>query len=97
MPNNITPIIESNNFIVLDKYTNIVISSESYQTEAELEKELINDLINQGYEYRKDIDSTESMLNNLRTQIENLNKTTFQTMNGCVFVVNILIKQMILL
>lgn len=77
MPNNITPIIESNNFIVLDKYTNIVNSSESYQTEAELEKELINDLINQGYEYRKDIDSTESMLNNLRTQIENLNKTTF--------------------
>jgi len=77
MPNNITPIIESNNFIVLDKYTNIVNSSESYQTEAELEKELINDLINQGYEYRKNIDSTESMLNNLRTQIENLNKTTF--------------------
>ena len=77
MPNNITPIIESNNFIVLDKYTNIINSSESYQTEAELEKELINDLINQGYEYRKDIDSTESMLNNLRTQIENLNKTTF--------------------
>ena len=77
MSNNITPIIESNNFIVLDKYTNIINSSESYQTEAELEKELINDLINQGYEYRKDIDSTESMLNNLRTQIENLNKTTF--------------------
>ena len=77
MPNNITPIIESNNFIVLDKYTNIINSSESYQTEAELEKELINDLKNQGYEYRKDIDSTESMLNNLKTQIENLNKTTF--------------------
>lgn len=72
-----TPIIESNNFIVLDKYTNIVETSDSYQTEAELEKELISDLINQGYEYRKDINSTESMLNNIRVQLEELNKTSF--------------------
>lgn len=72
-----TPIIESNNFIVLDKYTYIVETSDSYQTEAELEKELISDLINQGYEYRKDINSTESMLNNIRVQLEELNKTSF--------------------
>lgn len=77
MNNATTPIIESNNFIVLDKYTNIVETSDSYQTEAELEKELISDLINQGYEYRKDINSTESMLNNIRVQLENLNKTSF--------------------
>lgn len=77
MNNATTPIIESNNFIVLDKYTNIVETSDSYQTEAELEKELISDLINQGYEYRKDINSTESMLNNIRVQLEALNKTSF--------------------
>lgn len=77
MNNATTPIIESNNFIVLDKYTNIVETSDSYQTEAELEKELISDLINQGYEYRKDINSTESMLNNIRVQLEDLNKTSF--------------------
>lgn len=77
MNNTTTPIIESNNFIVLDKYTNIVETSDSYQTETELEKELIADLINQGYEYRKDINSTESMLNNIRVQLEELNKTSF--------------------
>lgn len=77
MNNATTPIIESNNFIVLDKYTNIVETSDSYQTEAELEKELINDLSNQGYEYRKDITSTESMLDNIKVQLENLNKTSF--------------------
>lgn len=77
MSNTTTPIIESNNFIVLDKYTNIVETSDSYQTEAELEKELISDLINQGYEYRKGINSTESMLNNIRVQLEELNKTSF--------------------
>lgn len=77
MNNATTPIIESNNFIVLDKYTNIVENSDSYQTEAELEKKLISDLINQGYEYRKDINSTESMLNNIRVQLEELNKTSF--------------------
>ena len=77
MNNTTTSIIESNNFIVLDKYTNIVETSDSYQTEAELEKELISDLINQGYEYRKDINSTESMLNNIRVQLEELNKTSF--------------------
>ena len=77
MNNATTPIIESNNFIVLDKYTNIVETSDSYQTEAELEKELISDLINQGYEYRKDINSTESMLNNIKVQLEELNKTSF--------------------
>lgn len=77
MNNTTTPIIESNNFIVLDKYTNIVETSDSYQTEAELEKELINDLSNQGYEYRKDITSTESMLDNIKVQLENLNKTSF--------------------
>lgn len=77
MNNATTPIIESNKFIVLDKYTNIVETSDSYQTEAELEKELISDLINQGYEYKKDINSTESMFNNIRVQLEELNKTSF--------------------
>ena len=77
MNNTTTPIIESNNFIVLDKYTNINDSSDSYQSEAELEKELISDLINQGYEYKKDINSTESMLSNIRVQLEELNKTSF--------------------
>ncbi|WP_019773350.1 hypothetical protein, partial [Streptococcus sobrinus] len=44
------PIIESNNFIVLENYTKAE-QAGSYQTEAELERELIADLQAQGYEY----------------------------------------------
>lgn len=44
-------IAESNNFIVLEKYTNVQDTSDSYQSESDLERELIQDLINQGYEF----------------------------------------------
>lgn len=44
-------IAESNNFIVLDRYTRQWKVAESYQSENDLEHELIQDLINQGYEY----------------------------------------------
>ena len=46
-------IAESNNFIVLDKYTKyseVNEASVSYQTESALEREFIQDLVNQGYE-----------------------------------------------
>ena len=38
------PIVESNNFIVLDKYTREWQAAESYQSESDLERELIQDL-----------------------------------------------------
>ncbi|GAB1457879.1 hypothetical protein MASR2M48_31870 [Spirochaetota bacterium] len=41
-------IVESNNFIVLDKYNKEWAVAEGYQTEGDLERELIEDLINQG-------------------------------------------------
>ena len=44
-------IAESNNFIVLDKYNKDWKVAESYQSEDALERELIEDLQNQGYEY----------------------------------------------
>jgi len=44
-------IAESNNFIVLDKYNKDWKVAESYQSEDALERELIQDLVNQGYEY----------------------------------------------
>ncbi len=44
-------IAESNNFIVLDKYTKDYKVSESYQSEYDLEREFIADLENQGYDY----------------------------------------------
>ena len=48
-------IAETQNFIILDKYTKHALccesSSSGYQTENDLEKEFIEDLKNQGYEY----------------------------------------------
>lgn len=77
MSNQTKPVLETNNFIVLDEYKKQKTSSNTYQSEAELEKELIADLQAQGYEYRKDITSIEAMMDNLKTQIETINKTTF--------------------
>lgn len=71
------PITETNNFIVLDKYTKINQQEVGYQTEADLERELIQDLKNQGYEYLSNLNSTEEMLKNIRTQLENLNSVKF--------------------
>ncbi len=69
-------IAESNNFIVLDKYTRIDQAGGCYQTEAMLEKELIGDLANQGYEFA-DIKNPASMLANVRDQLQTLNSVTF--------------------
>jgi type I restriction enzyme R subunit len=46
-----TTIAESNNFIVLDKYIKEWKVAESYQSEYDLEREFVQDLQNQGYEY----------------------------------------------
>ncbi|HEM6405707.1 TPA: type I restriction endonuclease subunit R [Streptococcus suis] len=70
------PIIESNNFIVLDKYVKSV-QPNHYQTEADLEKELIADLQQQGYEYLNYLTTPEALLGNLRTQMETLNRVSF--------------------
>ncbi|MCS4488673.1 type I restriction endonuclease subunit R [Streptococcus sciuri] len=70
------PIAESDNFIILDTYTKKE-QAGSYQSEADLERELICDLINQGYDYRKDITTPEALLINLKAQLESLNAVTF--------------------
>ncbi|MFU2164828.1 type I restriction endonuclease subunit R [Streptococcus pluranimalium] len=69
-------ILESNNFIVLDKYTKLAQPS-TYQTEADLERELVSDLRQQGYEYLNNLTTPEALLANLKTQIEALNSVIF--------------------
>jgi type I restriction enzyme R subunit len=46
-------IAESNNFIVLDKYNKEWKVAETYQSEDALEREFIQDLVNQGYPFRR--------------------------------------------
>ncbi|OLY65339.1 type I restriction endonuclease subunit R [Leptospira santarosai] len=71
------PIAESNNFIVLDKYTREWQVSESYQSEADLERELVQDLINQGYEFLPGLNTPEKMLANVRENLQSLNSMQF--------------------
>jgi type I restriction enzyme R subunit len=73
-------IAESNNFIVLDKYTKYSEVHEapaSYQTEAALEREFIQDLISQGYENPSNLTTPEAMLANVRVQLQTLNDMKF--------------------
>jgi type I site-specific deoxyribonuclease, hsdR family len=73
-------IAELQNFIVLDSYTKNSILNEppaGYQSEAALEKELIEDLSNQGYEYLSDITTPEALLKNVRKQLQELNNVMF--------------------
>ncbi|MFL0882231.1 HsdR family type I site-specific deoxyribonuclease [Vibrio parahaemolyticus] len=70
-------IAESNNFIVLDKYTKQFQPSDSYQSESDLERELIQDLQNQGYEFLPELTTPDSMMANVRTQLQDLNKVEF--------------------
>lgn len=69
-------VAESNNFIILDKYEKII-QPQTHQTESELEKEFINDLVSLGYEYAKDIKKPSDLIANLRKQIQTLNDVVF--------------------
>lgn len=73
-------IAESNNFIVLDdytKYNELHESSVVYQSESSLEREFIQDLVSQGYEYCPDISTPAALLANARMKIQELNNTEF--------------------
>ena len=82
-------IAESNNFIVLDaytKYNEIHEPSVVYQSEAGLEREFVQDLVNQGYEYRPDISTPEALLANARVHIQGLNDVEFSDKEWLRFV-----------
>ncbi|MBW2962085.1 type I restriction endonuclease subunit R [Mesonia aestuariivivens] len=88
------PIAESKNFIILDRYQKFSEVNEapvSYQTEAALEKELIQDLNNQGYELLPQLNQ-QTMLANVRVQLQNLNDMQFTDKEWQRFVVEYLDK-----
>lgn len=70
-------IAELKNFIILDKYKREWKAAESYQSEADLERELIQDLVNQGYEFLPKLTSPDAMLANVRVQLQALNAVGF--------------------
>jgi type I restriction enzyme, R subunit len=70
-------IAESNNFIVLDRYTKALQLKESYQSEYALEAEFLIDLQNQGYDYLPELTTADKMLANVRVQLQALNNMQF--------------------
>ena len=74
------PIVESENYIILDKYEKDMSLRESlavYQTEASLEREFIEDLKRQGYDFLPSMTSYDAMLANVRVQLQALNNVSF--------------------
>ena len=65
-------IAESAEYTVVSEYEHAVSTSEAYQSEAELEKEFIRLLQEQGYEYLP-IHTEADLVSNLRTCLEKLN------------------------
>lgn len=72
-----TTIAESNHFIVLEQYTQVPKVAESYQSEYDLEREFIQDLQHQGYEYLPGLKTPEALLANVRAQLQTLNNVQF--------------------
>lgn len=81
-------IAESNNFIVLDKYTREWQVAERYQSEGDLENEFIQDLVNQGYEFLSALTNPDALLSNLRLNLQNLNQVQFSDDEWTRFVEN---------
>ena len=74
------PIAESNHFIVLNEYVrarDLREPTAGYQSEKDLEEDLIRDLQALGYEYLPQLNSPTALLKNARTQLEQLNHLTF--------------------
>ena len=69
-------VTSTDDMTVVSEYTPSPSTSESYQSEADLEKEFIALLTRQGYEYMA-IHQEKDLIDNLRHQLEQLNSYTF--------------------
>ena len=86
---NYNTIAETQNYIVLDSYTKLSKVNEApatYQSENALEREFIEDLVGQGYEYLPLLTTPTALLANVRTQLQNLNSVTFSDTEWARFV-----------
>ncbi len=69
-------IAESQEYTVVSEYDHVATPAESYQSEADLEKEFIRLLQEQGYDYLP-IHTETDIISNLRAQLEKLNHYSF--------------------
>ena len=76
---NKSTIAEMNNGIILANFEKSQVARDgSYQSEADLERQMVENLVAQGYEYIK-LSSNKDLYSNLKTQIEKLNKVSFSS------------------
>ena len=82
-------IAESQEYTVVSEYDHVATPAESYQSEADLEREFIRLLQEQGYDYLP-IHTETDLISNLRAQLEKLNHYSFtdseweQFFNTCI-------------
>ena len=82
-------IAESSEYTVVSEFEHSVSTSDAYQSEADLEKEFIHLLGEQGYDYLP-IHTEADLISNLRIQLEKLNSYSFtdneweQFFNTCI-------------
>lgn len=69
-------IAESQEYTVVAEYDHVATPAEAFQSEADLEKEFIRILVEQGYEYLP-IHTEADLISNLRAQLEKLNRYHF--------------------
>ena len=69
-------IAESQEYTVVSEYDHVATPAEAYQSEADLEKEFIRLLQEQGYDYLP-IHKEADLISNLRAQLEKLNHYSF--------------------
>ena len=69
-------IAETEDYTIVSDYQVIYRKSDKYQTEAQLEKEFIKTLTEQGYDYLN-IHKEQDLVDNLRVQLQKLNNYTF--------------------
>lgn len=83
-------IAETNEGILLAEYQPEYRTDREYQSEADLENQLISDLVNHLNYERLNIHTPEELLANAKVQIEKLNKVTFTDAEWDRFVVEYL-------
>lgn len=70
-------VVEQDRSTVVARYEAKPVSPDAYQSEAQLEQRLIDQLVGLGYEYAREVTDEPSLIRNLRCQLEALNDYHF--------------------
>lgn len=70
-------VVEQDCSTVVARYEAKPVSPDAYQSEAQLEQRLIDQLVGLGYEYAREVTDEPSLIRNLRCQLEALNDYHF--------------------